>query len=97
MTAQPPVQRMFLEWQAAAAAADAAPRDISDADLLILTGRAEALADDILDLASEGPLDFACKLVAYTFDGQHDISNGAKGHLLWAEARQYVPQAGSST
>ncbi len=91
MTAQTPVQRLFLEWQAAAGAADAAPRDISDEDLAALTDRAEALADDILDLPSEGPLDFACKLVAYTFDGEHDISDGAKGHLLWAEARQYVP------
>lgn len=58
----------------------------------VLTDRAEALADDILDLPSEGPADFVCKLVAYTFDGHHEISDGAKGHLIWAEARQYLPQ-----
>lgn len=48
------------------------------------------LADEILDIPSEGPMDFVYKLMAYTFDGQHGIDDGVRGEKIWAEARALI-------
>ncbi len=48
------------------------------------------LADEILDIPSEGPMDFIFKLMAYTFDGEHQIDDGDAGEKIWIEARSLV-------
>lgn len=48
------------------------------------------LADEILDIPSEGPMDLIYKMMAYTFHGQHEVGDGQKGEKLWAEARALV-------
>ena len=48
------------------------------------------LADAVVSTPSTGPMDFVYKLMAYCFNGQHELSLDVGTAPLWAEARALV-------
>lgn len=48
------------------------------------------IADGIVDLPSTGPMDFIFKMMAHTYNGEHDLGDCPRGEELWAEARALV-------
>ncbi|SIS86932.1 hypothetical protein [Paracoccus saliphilus] len=48
------------------------------------------LADGIIDMPSQGPMDFIYKIMGYTLDGEHELDQSHLGKRLWVEARALV-------
>lgn len=86
-----PVMRKYAEWKRSRDdwMADL-NRDPSDENSDRWCAATFKLADEILGIPSECPMDFIYKLMAYTFHGQHEIGDGQNGEKLWAEARALV-------
>ncbi|MFC0200827.1 hypothetical protein [Paracoccus rhizosphaerae] len=89
--AETPVMRLYRAWDAARIAwAAAGEGDLTDEDNNRWCEQVYQMADDVLDVPSQGPLDFICKLMAQTCLGEHDIENCPRGSELWAEARELI-------
>lgn len=86
-----PVMRKYAEWKRSRDDWQVdLDRDSSDENSDRWCAATFKLADEILGIPSEGPMDFIYKLMAYTFHGQHEIGDGSNGEKLWAEARALV-------
>jgi len=48
------------------------------------------LADEMLDVPSDGPMDLIYKLMAYTLGGETDPLSGVHGYKIYAEARTLI-------
>lgn len=55
-----------------------------------MTSEMMALADKIVDMPIQGPLDFVFKVMGYTINGEHEIGDGPRASEIWAEARKLV-------
>lgn len=88
------VMRKYFEWKKSVDAWKAdMERDDSDENGNRWCKLTYDLADSIVDIPSEGPMDFIYKLMAYTYHGEHDLSDTDGGSRLWAEARALVGEA----
>ncbi|WP_374300009.1 hypothetical protein [Paracoccus sp. (in: a-proteobacteria)] len=77
--AETPVMRKYAEWKQSLEAWKAdMERDSSDENGNRWCEATYKLADKILDIPSEGPMDFIYKLMTYTFEGDHEIGSGAR-------------------
>ncbi|NPD15771.1 hypothetical protein HOY34_11210 [Xinfangfangia sp. D13-10-4-6] len=86
-----PVQQAYLAWKRSLDGWTAdMERDSSDENGDRWCMATFKLADDILDIPSEGPMDLIWKIMAYSYHGQHEIGDGARGEEIWAEARALV-------
>lgn len=92
MTTETPIRAAYLEWRNVMERANHAPSDLPVQEHEALLNQAFQLADVVADMPSADPADFLLKLMAYTFFGQHDVGDGAKGNLIWAEARKLADQ-----
>ncbi|NPD15801.1 hypothetical protein HOY34_11370 [Xinfangfangia sp. D13-10-4-6] len=89
--AETPVQQAYLAWKRSFDGWTAdMERDSSDENGDRWCMATFKLADDILDIPSEGPMDLIWKIMAYSYHGQHEIGDGARGEEIWAEARALV-------
>lgn len=89
--ADTPVIRAYREWKRSLDAWEAdMQRDGSDENGDRWCRATYQLADAVVDTPSEGPMDFAHKLMAYCFDGRHELDLGEGAERIWAEARQLV-------
>ncbi len=89
--AETPVRQAYLAWKHSFDGWTAdMERDSSDENSDRWCMATFRLADDILDIPSEGPMDLIWKIMAYSFHGQHEIGDGDRGEQIWTEARALV-------
>ena len=87
----PPVQRAYGEWKRSLDAWNAdMERDSSDENGDRWCDATYKLADAVVSTPSTGPMDFVYKMMAYCFNGQHELSLDVGAAPLWAEARSLV-------
>lgn len=86
-----PVMRAYRVWREGLDAyTEASKGDLTNTENDAWCMKVYALADDVLDQPSTGPLDFVYKLIAQTFDGDHDIGDCPRKEEIWAEARALI-------
>ena len=86
-----PVQRAYHEWKRSLDAWNAdMERDDSDENGDRWCDVTFKLADAVVSTPSTGPMDFVYKMMAYCFNGQHELSLDVGTAPLWAEARALV-------
>ena len=86
-----PVQRAYREWKRSLDAWNAdIERDPSDENGDRWCHATYRLADAVVGTPSTGPADFVYKLMAYCFNGQHELSFDDGAAPIWAEARALV-------
>lgn len=64
--------------------------DAPDGELEAASKRFFKLANSIVDLPSEGPMDFIFKMMAHTVNGEFCPCCCPDGDKLWAEARALI-------
>ena len=86
-----PVQRAYHEWKRSLDAWNAdMERDSSDENGDRWCHATYRLADAVVNTPSTGPMDLVYKLMAYCFNGQHELSLDEGAEPIWSEARALV-------
>lgn len=87
------VAATYREWRLIFNEVNAEPSNLSRREDELLSAQVFQLADEILDIPSDGSLDLIYKLMAYTLDGTTDPSDGARGYKIYDEAREVIRSA----